>query len=109
MISVYQLLSLFAAGFFILGILLLIAGSVILITRVSNKEVQTLAAQATRLAQKGLAEEVSGLVGNAASILDGLNQLTRTTTGVGVFLIMMGLLLMGLGSFLILQIVGAGQ
>jgi hypothetical protein len=51
-----------------------------------------------------VAEEVAGLVGNASSLLEAVNQLTRTTAGVGVFLATMGLLLMGSACWLALRI-----
>lgn len=107
MLNINDLLAMFAIGLFVLGGLCLVSGSLILIVRVPNKEVKTLATQTARLAQKGLAEDVVGLVGHASSILEGLNQLTKTTTGVGVFLIIIGILMMGGASLLVLQILKA--
>ena len=49
--------------------------------------------QTAKLAQKGLAEDVAGLVGNAANLMDSMNQLTRTTRGVGVVLVLFGSLM----------------
>jgi hypothetical protein len=89
---------------FTLGICSTITGVVILAARAAGREVQTLAAQATRLAQKGMAEDVAGLVGNASSLLDAVNQLIRTTAGVGVFLTIFGLLLMIAACLLALKI-----
>jgi predicted membrane-bound dolichyl-phosphate-mannose-protein mannosyltransferase len=76
-----------------MGVISLASGIIVLVFRVSGKDVHTLANQTVRLAQKGIADEVSGLVGNASALLDALNQLVRTTTGVGVFLIVVGFLL----------------
>jgi len=87
-----------------LGIILLITGVVILITRVLGGEVKQIAMQTAELAKKGIAEEIAGLVGNASTLVESLNQLVRTTAGVGVFLIILGLLLMAAAYGLVLQI-----
>jgi hypothetical protein len=89
---------------FILGLLTFITGVLILTFRASGKQVATLANQTTRLAQKGLAEDVAGLVGNASSLMDAMNQLVRTTAGVGVFLTTLGLVLMVVASLIGLKI-----
>ena len=86
----------------VLGVISLAAGIIILVFRVSGNDVKTLATQTVRLAQKGVADEVSGLVGNASALLDALNQLVRTTTGVGVFLILVGFILFA-GAFYLAQ------
>ncbi len=78
----------------ILGVILLVIGVIILITRVLGGDVKQIAEQTARLAQKGIAEEIAGLVGNASTLVESLNQLVRTAAGVGVFLIVLGLLLM---------------
>jgi len=80
---------------FFLGMLSFLAGITILILRASNQDVKTLTAQAARLVQKGLTDEISGLVGNLSNLLDSMEQLVRTARGVGVFLMILGALLMG--------------
>lgn len=89
-----------------LGLLTSIVGIVILATRaVSNSDVGTLAIQTTRLAQKGLSENIAGLVGNASALLEAINQLVRTTAGIGVFLTVIGILLMVVSGVLVLQLI----
>jgi hypothetical protein len=100
MINVYNLLLIMLLTVFAIGLAILITGILILVLRASGKDVQTLAAQTTQLAQKGLAEDVAGLVGNATNLLEVTNQLVRTTAGIGVFLTLLGLILMA-GSFLL--------
>lgn len=80
---------------FLLGLITTITGITILVTRTAGREVRTIAAQTTHLAKKGLAENMAGLVGNASALLDALNQLVRTTRGIGVFLTLIGIILMG--------------
>ena len=92
-----------------LGMLTFIAGILVLAFRTNNKDLKTLAIQTTRLAQKGIAEDVAGLVGNASVLLDATNQLVRTTTGVGIFLTLLGIILMGVASWIALQILLASN
>jgi hypothetical protein len=101
---IYEILLLMATLLFFLGILSSITGIIILTTRATGRDVRTLATQTTRLAQKGLAEDVAGLVGNASALLDAINKLVRTTAGVGVFLTIFGLVLMIAASWIALKI-----
>lgn len=100
----YQLLLIMALILFGLGLLTSITGIIILATRAAGRDLRTLATQTTRLAQKGIAEDVAGLVGNASALLDAINKMVRTTAGVGVFLTIFGLVLMALACWLALQI-----
>lgn len=102
--TTHNLLMVMALALFILGLGTTITGIIILATRALGSDIRTLAIQSTRLAQKGLAEEVVGLVGNASAILDSVNQLVRTTAGVGVFLTIIGVVLMVASGWLALQI-----
>lgn len=93
---------------FFLGVVTFIGGILILTFRTNNKDIKTLATQTTRLAQKGIAEDVAGLVGNASALLEATNEMVRTTTGVGIFLTILGILLMSAACWLVLQILKAG-
>lgn len=106
-ISSNDILLLMAIILFLLGVAVTISGVVLLLTRATGKDIRSLAAQTAHLVQKGVAEEVAGLVGNASNLLEAVNQLTRTTAGVGVFLTIMGLLLMGSACWLALKISSA--
>ena len=100
----FELLIVMVVILFFLGMASSVTGIIILTTRATSRDIHTLATQTTRLAQKGLAEEVAGLVGNATSLLDAMNQLIRTAAGVGVFLTIFGLLVMVASAWLALQI-----
>ncbi len=102
LISAYELMLVMATCLLVMAVITLAAGILTLFVRVSGKDVHTLATQTLRLAQKGVADDVSGLVGNASALLEALNSLVRTTTGVGVFLIMVSLLLFA-GSYFLLK------
>ena len=79
---------------FLLGLVSLVGGIVILSMGAAGKDLRTLANQTTQLASKGLAEDVAGLVGNASILLDAVHQMVRTTAGIGVFLSVLGVVLM---------------
>ncbi|MFO7623187.1 MAG: hypothetical protein R6V73_02465 [Anaerolineales bacterium] len=91
-------------GLFVIGVFTFWIGVIILVSRTTGRDVRTIASQTTRLAQKGLAEEIAGLVGNASTLLNALNDLVRTAAGIGIFLTIIGLLLMGTSIWLVLQI-----
>jgi hypothetical protein len=91
-------------GLFLLGVITLIIGIMILITRSAGKEVRSLATQTAKLARKGIAEDVAGLVGNASTLLSATNELVRTSAGIGVFLAILGFLLMAAATWLVLNI-----
>jgi len=100
----FNLAVLIVGMLFLLGMITFIAGVLILAFRASSSDVKTLAAQSVRLAQKGLAEDVAGLVGNASNLVDAMNQLVRTTRGVGIFLVVTGMLMMGIACWLAIQV-----
>jgi hypothetical protein len=102
-LGVSELMMIMATCLLIMAVISLAAGILTLVFRVSGKDIHTLASQTLRLAQKGVADEVAGLVGNASALLEALNQLVRTTTGVGVFLILVSLLLFAGSYFLMKQ------
>lgn len=103
-ITTYDLMLIIIATLFCIGVLSTIAGIIILITKSIGKEVSTIAVQTTRLAEKGIAEDIAGLVGNASSLLEAINQLVINTAGVGVFLTLFGLLMIAAAGILTLQI-----
>ncbi len=100
----FQILLIMVSVLFSMGLASTITGIVVLTTRATGRDLHTLATQTARLAQKGLAEEVAGLVGNATSLLDAMNQLIRTAAGVGVFLTIFGVVVMVAAAWLALKI-----
>lgn len=104
------MLTSFTLAAFVIGLLFLVgmatfaAGIYIMAFRAAGSDVKALVAQTARLVQKGLAEEIAGLVGNATDLVDAMNQLVRTTRGVGIFLTIVGMFMMGLACWLAIQI-----
>ncbi len=103
-LEIFDIKLLMVIGLFLLGILTLLVGIILLITRSAGKEVRTLATQTAQLAKKGIAEDVAGLVGNASQLLSATNELVRTSAGIGVFLAVLGFLLMAVATWLVLKI-----
>lgn len=103
-IGVNDLILIMAISLLVMGVISLVSGILTLLFRVSGKDIHTLAAQTLRLAQKGVTDDMAGLVGNASSLLEALNQLVKTSTGVGVFLILVSFLLFAGSYFLISQL-----
>lgn len=89
-----QFMTLAAEIILILGALTFLTGFVLLLRQAFSRTIETIAAQTATMAQKGMAEDLVGLVGNAKSLVDALNQLVRTSAGIGLFLIVFGSLLM---------------
>ncbi len=94
-----------AVGLLLMGLITLATGIFILITRAFGSNVKVIAEQTARLAQKGIAEDVAGLVGNASALLSTLNQMIMTAAGIGAFLIIVSFVLMGASYLLLMQLI----
>jgi hypothetical protein len=93
-----------ATVLFLIGLVSIGIGIFILAHQAIGKNVQIIANQTTKLAQKGISDDVSGLVGNASALLEALNQLVRSTAGIGIFLIIVGLVIFAGVYGLVLQL-----
>ena len=93
-----------AVTLFVLGTVSMIAGLFTLITKLVWGDLKIIAQQTTKLAQKGIAEEITGLVGNASKLIDALNQLVKTATGIGIFLFIVGFVLIVSSYYLALRL-----
>jgi hypothetical protein len=87
---------------FVLGFLTFLVGIYVLLSKtLMNKDIKQITAHTSALARKGITDGVSGLVGNASSLMDVLHQMVKTSAGVGLFLVSIGVILMAGGYFLI--------
>jgi hypothetical protein len=93
-----------AVAMFIMGCMCILLGAFVLIGRGQSSEVKLLAAHTARLAQKGMAEEVTGLVNSASALVSSLNDLVRTSNGTGVFLLTLGLMMIGASYWILTQV-----
>jgi uncharacterized protein YoxC len=92
-------IALLVAGLVFLGI-----GAFVLVKKLMGQDLQNIADQTAKLSQKGLTEDITGLVGNARSLIDALNDMVKTTAGVGILLLLFGIALLGSAYALVLQI-----
>jgi hypothetical protein len=99
-INQWNIILLMIATIFGLGMFSFIMGIVVLVTKAMGKDIRNLATQTAKLAQKGIAEEITGLVGNASALMTALQQMVKTVTGIGLFLILLGLTLMAIAYWL---------
>lgn len=102
--SIPDFLLTMATGVFLLGLISLCIGIYVLVSRTVGKDITTLANQTAKMAQKGIAEDVAGLVGNASDLLNALDGLIKTSAGIGAFLVIIGMIMMGGSYWLVLQI-----
>jgi hypothetical protein len=94
-LSTDDFLQTMAVVLFIIGLIALSIGIFTLAKQAVSKYVQIIAEQTTKLAQKGIAEDVAGLVGNASSLLTALNQLVASNAGIGIILTLISFVLLG--------------
>lgn len=93
-----------AAVTFVLGLVCILLGIIMLLTRGYSREVRALAAHTARLAQKGISHEISGLVTSASQLVEAINELVRTSSGIAVFLILLGMSLLAASYWILMQI-----
>jgi|WetSurMetagenome_2_1015567.scaffolds.fasta_scaffold317320_2 hypothetical protein len=99
-----EFIKVMATVLFAIGLITLGLGIFILAKQAIGKVIQTIAEQTTKLAQKGISEDIAGLVGNASSLIAALDQLVRSTAGIGMILILVSFALLGSSYVLINQI-----
>lgn len=85
-----QILFIIDSLLFLLGALMVLTGLIILTKKAIGREIQTLAKTTSKLAQKGIADDIAGLVGNASVLMSALQEMVKTAAGIGVFLILIG-------------------
>jgi len=100
----HEFLMMMAVSLFGLGLLTISIGIWMLVKRVIGNELKQISQQTTRLAQKGLTEDIAGLVGNAGQLVEALNSLAKTASGIGIFLNLAGFLLVLASYYIVLQI-----
>lgn len=93
-----DLITLLTLVFMGLGLITFITGFIVLLTRVLGKGISQIAKETQKVVQKGITEEIASIIGNASVLIDSLNQMVTTAAGIGVFLMVLGILLMA-GSF----------
>lgn len=90
LITPHNLRLIISATQLILGVLLVISGLRKLLAREFVPAAKALALQSARIGQKGLKQDISLIAQSAAQLCDSVNRLVRTSSGVGAFLILVG-------------------
>jgi uncharacterized membrane protein HdeD (DUF308 family) len=99
--TMQEFLTTLATTVSIAGVICLILGIFIMVKQAIGKNLQTIATQTTKLAEKGITDGVSGLVGNASLLIDALNGMVKSNTGIGIFLVFLGIALLCGAYFLV--------
>jgi hypothetical protein len=99
-----QLLTYMSAIIFLIGLLTFLIGVSILFFNSFTGNTRKIQKQITKIAQKGMTDQISGLVGNASSLLTATRDLIQTTRGIGTFLTFTGAFMMLAGTLLALHL-----
>jgi len=102
--EIARVLSAMASGLFLIGLITFATGVSILVIRSIGKETRAVSKTILHITEKGIADDLSGLVDNASSLMAATSNLIQTTKGIGVFLIVSGSTFMVLGIVLTLYI-----
>ena len=102
--DIARVLSAMASGLFLIGLITFATGVAILIIRSIGQDTRSISKSIAQITQKGIADDVSGLVGNASSLMTATTNLIQTTKGIGVFLVVSGSIFMVLGITLTLYL-----
>ena len=89
---------------FVLGCMCVLLGIFVLVTRGYSRDIRALASHTARLGQKGMAEEVTGLVRSATELVGALSGLVKTASGAGLFLVTLGMLMIASAYWVVTQI-----
>jgi hypothetical protein len=103
-IAMDEIILLMSGAVFLLGLITFCTGIFILVARAAGKSTKEITRQTANMAQKGITDDIAGLVGNASILISELNQLVRTTAGIGVFLVFVGLTLIATSYILVLKL-----
>lgn len=86
-----------AALLVIIGFISLITGLVILAKKALSKDLEEVSTEAAKLARKGLLTEVGSSLQAASFLVKEMTELMKTTRGIGLTLIIVGIMLLAGG------------
>ena len=99
-----RVLSAMASGLFLIGLITFATGVAVLVIRSIGQDTRTISKSIAQITEKGIADDISGLVSNASALMSATTNLIQTTKGIGVFLIISGSVFMILGITLTLYL-----
>ncbi len=103
--SISELIVTMVICLFVMGVVSTGAGIYVLVVKVAGTDLRTIATETAKLAQKGITEDVSGLVGNASALVSSLNDLVKSTSGVGSFMIIIGFIFIAAACYVLMGVV----
>ncbi len=92
-----NIVTLSAALLVIIGFISLIIGLVVLTKKALSKDLEEVAAEATKLAKKGLLTDVGSSLQSASFLVKEMTELLKTTRGIGLTMIIIGIMLLAGG------------
>jgi hypothetical protein len=104
-VNLSDLLLTMSASSFLLGMVTFSIGVFILITKAAGQDFRSITEQTARLVQKGVADEMAGLIGNATTLLKTMSDMVKTVAGVGVFLTLIGMTMMASSLLIIVRLI----
>lgn len=102
--DIARVLSAMASGLFLIGLITFATGVAVLVIRSIGQDTRIISKSIAQITEKGIADDISGLVGNASSLMTATTNLIQTTKGIGVFLVISGSVFMLLGIILTLYL-----
>jgi hypothetical protein len=90
-LTFHEIQLIIAATLFFVGCLCVLLGILLLVTRGYSRQVGSIAAHTAKLGQKGITQDIAGLVSSATELVASINDLSRTASGVAFMLIAIGL------------------
>ncbi len=87
-----------------MGVITFIVGIFTLAFKINSEDFNEISSQSAKIMNKGMSEDISGMIGNASSLLQSINEMARTKAGVGMFLLIVAFILLGCAYFLITRI-----
>lgn len=85
-----------AAILFIVGIVMIVAGLMIILSKEYHETMRTLSSQTPKLTGKAMDQTVLAAIDGTTRLLDAVKSLVQTAVGVGAFLCLFGVVVCGL-------------
>ena len=104
-----DVLLLMILSLFSLGAVAFLSGIAVLLTRSLGKDIRAITRSTRQVAQKALAHDITGLVGNASMLLTAANDMVRTGAGIGAFLLLLGSTMMLIAIALFIYFFGGAR
>ena len=102
--DIARVLNAMASGLFLIGLITFATGVSVLVIRSIGRDTRAISKTLIHITQKGITDDISGLVDNASALMTATSNLIQTTKGIGVFLILSGSVFMVLGISLTLYL-----